>query len=184
MQEQNKSAVQFCNSIHPLWWGLIGSHLIWAFLCVDYSCHSISMCVCSHSSSIQSAFFSAFPPGQTVMCLSWPQTAPPHLLNGDQHKQNISLETYGLIALVVVMEDLWETHSKPPLINKIHFIPFLLQLSIWLLLGVKCAATKRSCSNLIKALLSVGLIVFKVQLLQFFLVLSLHVISFSPILAL
>lgn len=75
MQEQNKSAVQFCYSIHPLWWGLIGSHLIWAFLCVDYSCHSISMCVCSHSSSIQSAFLSAFPPGQTVMCLSWPQTA-------------------------------------------------------------------------------------------------------------
>ncbi len=90
---------------------------------------------------------------------------PPHLLNGDQHKQNISLETYGLIALVVVMEDLWETHNKQPLINKIHFIPLLLQLSIWLLLGVKCAATKKSCSNLIKALLSVGLIVFKVQLL-------------------
>ncbi len=56
--------------------------------------------------------------------------------------------------------------------------------SIWLLLGVKCAATKRSCSNLIKTLLSVGLIVFKVQLLQFFLVLSLHAISFPPILAL
>lgn len=66
---------------------------------------------------------------------------PPHLLDGDQHKQNISLQTNGLIALM--MEDLWETHNKQPLINKIHFIPFLLQLSLWLLLEMWCAATKK-----------------------------------------
>lgn len=50
------------------------------------------MCVCSHSSSVQSAFLSAFPPGQTSVCVCL--TA----LDRDQHKQNISLETKGLIA--------------------------------------------------------------------------------------
>lgn len=126
-----------CYSIHSLWWGTVGSHLIWAWLLM-----SLYKYVCMFSLLQRTIGFPLRFPTWPDDCvrLTAPD-GPPHLLDGDQHKQNISLQTNGLIALM--MEDLWEMHNKQPLINKIHFIPFLLQLSLWLLLEMWCAATKK-----------------------------------------
>lgn len=130
------------------------------------------MCVCSHSSSVQSAFLSAFPPGQTIVCV-----------DRDQHKQNISRRRAAWLrslwwwwrtcerrttnSLWLIKHTLFPSCSSSPLKSNVRL-------------------PKKAVKNVTTVLLSIGLIVFKAQLLSFFLLKTSWVgmlVSFSSICA-
>lgn len=164
----------FCYSVRSLWWGTVGSHLIWAWLL---------MYVCMFSLLQHTIGFPlrAFPPGLTTVCASRPQTALRICSTATNTNRTLACRR------TAWLRSWWRTCERRTT-NSLWLIKYTSFPSCSSSLSdccLKCdVRLPKKNSNLIQVLLPVEIIVFKVQLLSFFLlkmVLSWNAIIYSDL---